>query len=135
MKSILDIINSDNLILKEELQQLENNIRIKNVIKGQILQLKGEVSEKSYFVKSGLLRSYSIDENHKEHIFMFAPEGWIIFDFVSQTYNTPSELVIEAIEDSELEILDKELIDNLLSKSSKFKLSDTEKLTKRIAVL
>ncbi len=135
MKSILDIINSDNLIRKDELQQLENNILIKNVTKGQILQLKGEVSERSYFVKSGLLRSYSIDENYKEHIFMFAPEGWIIFDFVSQTYNTPSELVIEAIEDSVLEILDKELIDNLLSKSSKFKLSDTEKLTKRIAVL
>ena len=135
MKSILDIINSENLILKDELQQLENNIQIKNVTKGQILQFKGEISDKSYFVKSGLLRSYCIDENDKEHIFMFAPEGWIIFDFVSQTYNTPSELVIEAIEDSELEILDKKLIDNLLSKSSKFRLSDTEKLTKRIAVL
>jgi CRP-like cAMP-binding protein len=135
MKSILDIINSDNLILKDELQQLEKNVKIMNVTKGQILQLKGEVSEKSYFVKSGLLRSYSIDEGNKEHIFMFAPEGWIIFDFVSQTYNTPSELVIEAIEDSELEILDKRLIDDLLSKSLKFRLSDTEKLTKRIAVL
>ena len=135
MQSILDIINSDNSILKEELQQLESNVQIKNVTKGQILQFKGEVSDKSYFVKSGLLRSYSIDENCKEHIFMFAPEGWIIFDFVSQTYNTPSELVIEAIEDSELEILNKELFDNLLSKSSKFTLSDTEKLTKRIAVL
>ena len=135
MQSILDIINSDNSILKEELQQLESNIQIKNVTKGQILQFKGEVSDKSYFVKSGLLRSYSIDENCKEHIFMFAPEGWIISDFVSQTYNTPSELVIEAIEDSELEILNKELFDNLLSKGSKFKLSDTEKLTKRIAVL
>ena len=135
MQSILDIINSDNSILKEELQQLESNIQIKNVTKGQILQFKGEVSDKSYFVKSGLLRSYSIDENCKEHIFMFAPEGWIISDFVSLTYNTPSELVIEAIEDSELEILNKELFDNLLSKSSKFTLSDTEKLTKRIAVL
>ena len=135
MQSILDIINSDNSILKEELQQLVSSIQIKNVSKGQILQFKGEVSDKSYFVKSGLLRSYSIDENSKEHNFMFAPEGWIIFDFVSQTYNTPSELVIEAIEDSKLEVLNKELFDNLLSKGSKFKLSDTEKLTKRIAVL
>ena len=135
MKSILDMLNSDDLNLKDESQQFEHNIQTKKVTKGQILQLKGEVSEKSYFVKSGLLRSYSIDENYKEHIFMFAPEGWIIFDFVSQTYNTPSELVIESVEDSELEILDKKLIDNLLSKSLKFRLSDTEKLTKRIAVL
>lgn len=134
MKSILDLINSDNSILKDELQHLENNIQIKNVTKGEILQRKGEVSDKSYFVKSGLLRSYSIDENCKEHIFMFAPEGWIIYDFVSHIYNTPSELAIEAIADSEVEVLNQELIDNL-SKSSKFQLADIEKLNKRVAVL
>jgi hypothetical protein len=42
---------------------------------------------------------------------MFAPEGWIIYDFVSQTYKTPSEMVIDAIEDSEVEILNNELYD------------------------
>ena len=135
MKSIIDILNSDNSILKEEIQQFKNNIQIKNVTKGQILQFKGEISDKSYFVKSGLLRSYFIDENFKEHIFMFAPEGWIISDFVSQTYKTPSEMVIEAIEDSEVEILNNELYDNLISKSPKFISSDIEKLNKRIAVL
>ena len=66
---------------------------------------------------------------------MFAPEGWIISDFVSLTYKTPSELVIEAIEASVVEILTNELFENLLSKSSKFKSSDIEKLNKRIAVL
>ncbi len=135
MKSFIDILNSDNTIPKDELQRLENNIQIKNVTKGQILQGKGEVSDKSYFVKSGLLRSYSIDEKGKEHIFLFAPEGWIVYDFVSQTYKAPSELVIEAIEDSVVEVLNNQLVDNLLSKSSKFQLSDTEKLNKRIAVL
>lgn len=135
MKSFIDILNSDNTIPKDELQRLENNIQIKNVTKGQILQGKGEVSDKSYFVKRGLLRSYSIDEKGKEHIFLFAPEGWIVYDFVSQTYKAPSELVIEAIEDSVVEVLNNQLVDNLLSKSSKFQLSDTEKLNKRIAVL
>ena len=135
MKSILDIFNSDNAILKEEIQQLKNNIQIKKVTKGQILQLKGEISDKSYFVKSGLLRSYFIDENFKEHIFMFAPEGWIIYDFVSQTYKTPSEMVIDAIEDSQVEILSSELYDNFILRSPKFISSDIEKLNKRIAVL
>jgi CRP-like cAMP-binding protein len=135
MKSFIDILNSDNSILKEELQQFKNNIQIQNVAKGQILQFKGEISDKSYFVKSGLLRSYFIDENFKEHIFMFGPEGWIISDFVSQTYKTPSEMIIEAIEDSEIEILSNELYDNLISRSQKFRSSDIEKLNKRIAVL
>ncbi|WP_205959965.1 hypothetical protein [Flammeovirga aprica] len=32
---------------------------------------------KVYEVRSGLLRSYTIDHKGKEHIFMFAPEGWM----------------------------------------------------------
>ena len=43
MKSILDILNSDNSVLKEELRKLENNIQKKYVTKGQILQFKGEI--------------------------------------------------------------------------------------------
>src|SRR5688500_11805497 len=135
MKSILDIFISDNSLLNEEIQQFKNTIQIKKVTKGQILQFKGEISDKSYFVKSGLIRSYFLDENFKEHIFMFAPEGWIISDFVSQTYKTPSEMVIDALEDSEVEILNNELYDHLIAKSPKFISSDIEKLNKRIAVL
>jgi CRP-like cAMP-binding protein len=48
--------------------------------KGQILQRKGDLNSKIYQVEAGLLRSYSIDEKGKEHIFMFAPEGWIVAD-------------------------------------------------------
>ena len=50
------------------------------VKKGQILQHRGDINTKAYHVKSGLLRSYTIDEKGKEHIFMFAPEDWIIAD-------------------------------------------------------
>ena len=51
-----------------------------SVKKGEILQRKGELNSKVYKVRSGLLRSYSIDEQGKEHIFLFAPEDWIIAD-------------------------------------------------------
>lgn len=66
--------------------------------RGQILQVKGNLNSKVYQVESGLLRSYSIDDKGKEHIFMFAPEGWIIADGV--TPEQPSELFIDALEDS-----------------------------------
>ena len=68
------------------------------VKKGQILQRKGDYNTKVYIVKSGLLRSYSIDEKGKEHIYMFAPEGWIMADNV--LLDQPGDLFIEAIEDS-----------------------------------
>jgi CRP-like cAMP-binding protein len=68
------------------------------VKKGEILQRKGDLDTKVYHVQSGLLRSYSIDDRGKEHIYMFAPENWIIADSCER--NFPCELFIEALEDS-----------------------------------
>ncbi len=79
MQSFLDNFSQD-AMTPEILQKLKSGIIIKQVVKGQMLLRRGEKSWKNYFVKSGLLRSYSIDEKGKAHIFMFAPEGWIIGD-------------------------------------------------------
>lgn len=77
------------------------------VKKGQIIQHVGDNSSKVYEVVSGLLRSYTIDQKGKEHIFMFAPEGWIIADAVPN--EEPCEFFIEALEDSTLIVREKEL--------------------------
>ena len=66
--------------------------------KGQIIQSEGELNSKVYHVKTGLLRSYAIDNNGKENIFMFAPEGWVIADATSP--EVPTVLFIDALEDS-----------------------------------
>lgn len=68
------------------------------VKKGQILQYKGDLNTKIYRVESGLLRSYSIDEKGKEHIFMFASEGWLMADNIDP--NEPADLFIDALENS-----------------------------------
>ena len=68
------------------------------VKKGQFLQRKGDTITYVYVVKSGLLKSYSIDEKGKEHIFMFAPEGWIVADAIESGH--PSQLFIQALENS-----------------------------------
>lgn len=75
--------------------------------KGQILQRKGDFSTQVFIVKSGLLRSYTIDEKGREHIFMFAPEGWIVVDASDET--VPCELFVDAIEDSVIEVTTKEI--------------------------
>ena len=68
------------------------------VKKGQILQRKGDLNSKVYQVESGLLRSYAISDKGKEHIYMFAPEGWIIADNAGP--EEPCDLFIDALEDS-----------------------------------
>jgi len=79
-----------------------------NVSKGQILQRKGDLNSKAYHVESGLLRSYSIDEKGKEHIYMFASENWIMADNCEAT--SPCELFIDVLEDSVLFVSEKEKI-------------------------
>lgn len=105
-------------------QNLKNPILKEfKVTKGQILQHSGELNTKIYVVKSGLLRSYSIDKKGKEHIFMFAPENWTIADSISP--ELPCELFIEALEDSILTIRDKKLVSE----------SNSQSLINRITVL
>lgn len=58
----------------------------------------GELNTKVFYVESGLLRSYSIDQKGKEHIFTFAPEGWIMADNVFP--DMPGQLYIDALEDT-----------------------------------
>ncbi len=76
------------------------------VKKGETLQTAGALNTKIYEVKSGLLRSYTIDEKGKQYIFMFAPEDWMIADVALP--HQPCQLFIDAIEDSEIIIHEKD---------------------------
>jgi CRP-like cAMP-binding protein len=76
------------------------------VKKGQVLQRKGELNTKIYFVKSGLLRSYQIDEKGKEHIFMFAPQDWTIADSIPP--DRSCNLFIDALEPSAVVVFEKD---------------------------
>ncbi len=91
------------------LQELEEAITLRQVPKGQVLLRKGDKGREHYFVKSGLLRSYTLDAKGKEHIVMFAPEGWLIGDIGSFLSDKGADLYIDALEDSEVEALDNRL--------------------------
>lgn len=106
MQSFLDILLSNNKFSPEQIDKISQLIRTKSIAKGQMLLRKGELSAKGYLVKKGCLRCYSIDEKGKEHIFMFALEGWMASDIAMQLRNAPSDLFIDALEDSELEVFD-----------------------------
>lgn len=104
---------------------------LKEIKKNHILQMPGTVANKAYFVKSGLLRSYAIDDNGKAHIYMFAPEGWMISDIESHVMSVPSELFIDALEDSEIYEITQLPIEIQKVNASE----NMERLFRRIAVL
>lgn len=79
----------------------------RTIEKGTILLRQGEVAKYGYYVKSGCLKSYSIDKAGKEHILQFAPELWLISDLDSFTNEVPSIVFVEAIENSEIALFSK----------------------------
>lgn len=107
----------------------------KQIKKGEILQLSGDTTNRIYLVAKGLLRMYLIDKKGKEHIFLFAPEGWILSDFYAQVNHSPSAFFIDSLEDSEVEIFPKDFVVNLATTADKWDFTNQEKLIKRLAVM
>ncbi len=73
-----------------------------------ILLHAGEVSKHTYFVNSGILRSFNINDNIIEHVLHFACEGWWIGDMYSYISEKPGTLFIEVLEDAEVLSISKE---------------------------
>lgn len=72
-----------------------------------LLQNAGQICKEGYFVNSGLLRSFNINDNIVEHVMSFACEGWWISDMYSILSQKPGTLFIEVLEDAEVVILTK----------------------------
>ena len=83
-------------------------MEVRAVKKHEFLQRQGDLANKFYFVKKGLLRSYFIDRCGKEYIFMFAPEGWVAVD--GSPHVGTAQLFIDALEDSVVEIYKKVVV-------------------------
>ncbi len=94
----------------------------KSIKKKEFLLREGEICKFEGFVTKGLFRVYHIDNNGFEQVLYFAIENWWITDMDSFTNEKPSNLYIEALEDSEVLLIskkDKEFAYNNISKIEK----------------
>ncbi|WP_194777173.1 Crp/Fnr family transcriptional regulator [Pararhodonellum marinum] len=135
MEKLIDFLIGKSQTLSLEQESLLKQIKGKAFRQGEIIQQKGDPNTKVYFVKKGLLKSYVLDQSGKEHIYMFAPEGWLISDLDSKSGDQTSVLYIDAIEDSEVEVLDKSVLKDLIRVFPESNLNRAEMLANRIAVL
>jgi CRP-like cAMP-binding protein len=93
-------------ISEEEMEFIRTMFRPAALRSGEFLQRAGTVAKDAAFVARGCLRTYVIDAKGKEHIVQFSPETWWVADSVSLASGTPSDYFIEAIEDSDLLLID-----------------------------
>lgn len=104
-----------------EFRQLTDLLKSKTTTKGEFLLREGDVCQHAFFVESGLLRSFSVDEAGKDHIIQFAPENWFITDRSSVYFNKPSDFFIEAVEDSKLVLIGTDFINRASEISASFR--------------
>ena len=82
--------------LQEHLQRI---LKLQRLAKNDYLLKVGQVSDKVYFVESGLVRCYYL-KNKREICSSFMKEGDVTFSVESFYTQTPSHEAIQAIEDT-----------------------------------
>src|ERR1041385_896224 len=86
----------------------------KKLRRRQYLHQEGDVGRWIAFISKGCLRCYSVDGAGTEHVVQFAVEDWWIADLQSFLTGAPSRFAIDALEDSELLLLDRAKREELL---------------------
>jgi CRP-like cAMP-binding protein len=119
LAKIIDSINKIVTLSAEEELLFLSKTEIKQYKAKTVLVNAGEISKYSYFVNSGLLRSFNINDNIVEHVLSFACEGWWIGDIYSLISKKPGNLFIEVLEDAEVVLLTRESQNELFTEIPK----------------
>jgi CRP-like cAMP-binding protein len=119
MKPIIQNISKIIALTPQEEAIFLSKIETKKFKAKTILLSSGQIADSTYFVNSGILRSFNINDNIIEHILHFACEGWWMGDMYSYISRKPGNLFIEVLEDAELVIISRENREELFEKIPK----------------
>ena len=85
---------------EKEINQLKSSFKEKRIKRRQFILQEGDVCKHYTYVSEGCLKLYKIDQSGKERNLQFSIENEWITDLGSLYSETPSEVYIEAIEQS-----------------------------------
>lgn len=106
-----------NILSIEELDKIDTYITKRKIEKEDFLIQIGEVSKEIAYIKSGVLRSYFISYKEEEVINCIGFNGDLISAFGSFIQETPSDETIQAIIDTEIEVIQKHNLEQLYETS------------------
>jgi CRP/FNR family transcriptional regulator, anaerobic regulatory protein len=107
--------------LKNEEKQLVTELFTPRLYrKRQYVLQDSDVCNQCNFVVRGCLRMYKVDSEGNTHIIQFASENWWIMDVGSFHSRTPSELNIDALEDTMVLQISYDNLLSLYTKAPKF---------------
>lgn len=97
----------------EEMDKILAKLTPKSYPKKSFLLKEGQVCQSKYFIVSGLVRSYFINEKGIEKTTLFGLENWWVTNTESYLKETPSYSYIQALEDSVVLVLEKQELEKL----------------------
>jgi CRP-like cAMP-binding protein len=100
-------------LTREEFSLCTKFFTLRRFKKRQFLLQEGNVCKHLAFVNAGCLREYTVDQKGEEHILQFAIRDWWISDLNSFLADTNSTHNIDALQDSEVLLLEKEARDKM----------------------
>jgi len=108
IEPLIDYFSSNTPLSEEEIATLKSVFVERNIKRRQFILQEGDVCKLNTFVVEGCFRMYLVEENAKEHNLQFAVENWWIGDIGSFHSGEPSQLYIEALENSTILQIKKE---------------------------
>lgn len=117
---LIRFLESNIPIEKSAVREYLSTLKTRKVKKGEQLLKQGDICKHTFFVEKGLLRYFSIDKKGKENVLQFAPENWFITDRESVYFNQPSKYYIDALEDAEVLVLEKDFVEKITAKNNSF---------------
>ncbi|WP_143306910.1 Crp/Fnr family transcriptional regulator [Chitinophaga vietnamensis] len=99
----------------EETRLFCEALQYKKVRRRQYLLQEGEICRYDYFVVSGCLRQYEVSDNSRENVVQFAFENWWMSDWYSILSGTPTIYNIDALEDAEVILIEKSVLEKLFT--------------------
>ncbi|WP_417368271.1 Crp/Fnr family transcriptional regulator [Flavobacterium beibuense] len=98
---------------KEE-EILCSYLKIEEYAKKKHLLEEGEMCTGKYFVNSGVVRMYTLNEKGVEQVIHFAIEGWWITDYFTFNTNMPAKWSIQAVEPAQVVVINAAAQEELL---------------------
>ena len=111
-ESYLDIMAAISPLSSESKAALSTHLSTKRFEKGELILKQGDICRHLFFLDRGLVRIFYY-KNSKEITEWFADEKEFFFSIISFFELSPSKLIIEALEESEVILLSKDGQDRL----------------------
>ena len=97
----------------QENEYFQTSLKQVTFKKGDYLLQEGQKCTARYYIVKGCLRSFYLDSKANEQIIHFGLENWWISEYDSLINQQPSNIFIQAIEDTEVLALDQLSFDQL----------------------